>query len=843
MSEKTFKFYIGDESRVVIEDSERKNESIFGEVYARAFDALDGLLGNIDVDKGGKDSDNEGLNYKKGVIQKATPRNNIFAFVGDRGTGKSSCMMSFAKMLQENKQTLSNIQGKKFEVLESTDPSFFTETKNIVEIFIGRLFSRFKDEVEDRQNIKLDKEKEKNLVFEAFEHVKETLTCMNKKELCDEDTVEQLMGLSASVELQESIHELIRLFLKYVHKDFLVIPIDDIDLHSIYAFEMAEQIRKYLVQDNTIVLMALRIEQLQYAVERHYISHYNLMLKNEAIDKNEISNMATKYMIKFIPLDRRIRLKSVEEISNQAVDIVDNGRIVEFSGMKDNATLKEKILYLIQERTDVHFKYEHRHFPLIPNTLRELRNFIIYNYRMPKSKLDETQKNNRLLLWRYISNEWAKNNCGRNNALLNVFGEIPSVSVFNKFVVLVLADLWIFKKYNTENTTVSNDETNDAEINDAEINRIINKENLNDNISIGDVLVFIHYIESIEYDREKHNFLFALKYLYLLMLHREHCAFSDKETQNTDFYKFIGGSFINANDVTNLLKNVNHRFDYTVVSIKHIEKLIEEKNSLIPIEFLVLSLNREYYFVNDSSYRKKLNTRLMRFSLEENDYFYFDVFSIFTNLQDIERCYKRFCPPLLELVKNDTNSLFSNLKKVTMSINSLEDLEEILSCTENIDLVEGRNQDSDDPIGDQIANAYEKIKKLYGNMKDKFSELYKPIKLIYEKVFENDEYGHVIGSEILNVQENNKLKIKDLEDFFSKDENDFLKMMQEEDFFRISNLLPKLEDKLGEKIYHRLCLRFKMPSIRNKKVSCDSYGYRVATAEIIRFLKECPVID
>ena len=43
-----------------------------------------------------------------------------------------------------------------------------------------------------------------------------------------------------------------------------------------------------------------------------------------------------------------------------------------------------------------------------------------------------------------------------------------------------------------------------------------------------------------EYDREKHNFLFALKYLYLLMLHRELCAFSDKETQNTDFCKFIG---------------------------------------------------------------------------------------------------------------------------------------------------------------------------------------------------------------------------------------------------------------------------------------------------------------
>ena len=842
MSEKTFKFYIGDESRVVIEDSERKNESIFGDVYARAFDALDDLLGNIKKDKSVRGSDEENSNLKKGVIQKDTPRNNIFAFVGDRGTGKSSCMMSFAKMLQENKQTYSNIQKEKFEVLESTDPSFFTETKNIVEIFIGRLFSRFKEEVEDRQNVKLDKENEKNHVFEAFEHVKETLTCMNKKELCDEDTVEQLLGLSASVELQESIHELVRLFLKYVRKDFLVIPVDDIDLHSKYAFEMAEQIRKYLVQDNTIVLMALRIEQLQYAIERHYIGHYELMLKNGAINKSEISNMATKYMIKFIPVDRRIRLKSVEEISNQTVDIVDNGRIVEINGMKENATLKEKILYLIQERTDVHFKYEHRHFPLIPETLRELRNLMIYIYRMPKSNLDEIQKNNRMLLWRYISNEWAKSYCSRHDALLKLFGDFPMVSSFNKLVILLLADLWIFKKYNSENSTVSNGETDDAEINDAEINRIINKENLNDNISIGDVLAFIHYIESIEYDREKYNFLFALKFLYLLMLRKEHCAFSDKETQDTDFCEFIGGSFINANDVKNRLKNVNHRFDYTVVSIKHIEKLIKEKNSLIPIEFLVLSLNREYYFVNDSSYRKKLNTRLIKFSLEENDYFYFDVFSIFTNLQDIESCYNRFCPPLLELVKNDTNSLFSCLKKITMNVNSLEDLEEILSCTKNIDLSESRNQDSEDPVGDQIVNVYEKIKNLYEDMKNKFSDHYKAIKLIYEKVFENDEYGYVIGSEILNVQENNKLKIKDIEDFFSKDENDFLKMMQEEDFFRVSNLLPKLEDKLGEKIYRRLCLRFKT-LVRNKKVSCNSEGYHIATTEIIEFLKECPVID
>ena len=831
MSEKTFKFYIGDESRVVIEDSDKMDESIFGEVYARAFDALDDLLGNIKKDKSVKGSDEDDSNCKKGVIQKDTPRNNIFAFVGDRGTGKSSCMMSFAKMLQENKQAFSNIQEKKFEVLESTDPSFFTETKNIVEIFVGRLFSRFKEEVEDRQNVKLDKENEKNHVFEAFEHVKETLTCMNKKELCDEDTVEQLLGLSASVELQESIHELVRLFLKYVHKDFLVIPVDDIDLHSIYAFEMAEQIRKYLVQDNTIVLMALRIEQLQYAIERHYISHYELMLKNEAIDKSEISNMATKYMIKFIPLDRRIRLKSVEEISNQAVDIVDNGRIVEFNGMKDNATLKEKILYLIQERTDVHFKYERRHFPLIPETLRELRNLMIYIYRMPQSDLDVIQKNNRMLLWRYISNEWANSYCGKSGPLLKVFGRFPAVSGFNKLVVLLLADLWILKKDNAEKSVVSTDKTNDAEI-----NCIINKENKNNSISIGDVLAFIHYVESIEYDRKKRNFLFGLKFLYSLMLRKEHYVFSDKEKQNNDYAIFIGNNFINPNDVTNRLKNALHRFDCVAIPLKKIRELEADSTKLRVVEFFALSLDREFFASEDDQYRKKTTARMTGQSYRDDSYVYFNVFSIFSNLLDIDGCYKRFSLSLLKKVEKDDNSLYSILKKLNYNIKDIDDIEDILGCTKDIDLRDNPSDKSEDYVGDQMVYAYEKIKLFYEKMNEIFKEANNPIKEIYDNVLKNDEYSYDIASTLKTVQEENENLIKKIIDFLNLHENEILNRFYKIGSFYISDLLLILDDALDNEIFDRL-------SVPDRKYVASPRAYRRATQKIIDSIKELAPID
>lgn len=836
MSEKTFKFYIGDESRVVIEDSEKMDESIFGEVYAQAFNALDDLLGNIKNDKSVKGSDEDELSYKKSVIQKDTPRNNIFAFVGDRGTGKTSCMMSFAKMLQENKQTLSNIQEKKFEVLESTDPSFFTETKNIVEIFVGRLFSRFKDEVEDRQNVKLDKENEKNEVFEAFEHVKESLTRMNKKELCDEDTVEQLMGLGASVELQESIHELIRLFLKYVHKDFLVIPVDDIDLHSVYAFEMAEQIRKYLVQDNTIVLMALRIEQMQSSIERHYVEHYEPMLKNNVpFDKNEIITMASKYLVKFIPVDRRFRLKNVEEISNDCVDIIDERKSIRYNDASGK-TLKEKILYLIKEKTGVHFKYEHKYFPLIPDTLRELRNLIIFIYRMPKGNFDKMKAYNRKCLWRYIANDWASNYCDKKGMFFfKILEQFPYILGVNKFVISLLTELSGVAQNNSETPST-------AEKISSEISLIINKENLTENISIGDVIALIHYIESIEYDRKIHNFLFGLEFFYLLLLYKEHYMFSDDDNRENDYRKFIGGGFINANDVSNQLRNADNRFDYTVVSLKKLHNLLNNTSKLFVVEFFVLSLKREYYFNGDSQYRKKINARITGQPFKDDDCAYFDVFSLFSNLQDIDGCYKRFSLSLMKKVEKDDNSLYSMLKKLNYKIKSVDEIEEILSCSQEIDLSDEEKQNSENLIGEHKKYAYRKIKVLYDKMKDKFENGCNPVEIIFDKIFKNDEYESDIASILISFQELKGFKIKEIENILNEKEAEFLGRMRYEGSFRISELVPEIEDRLDDGVYERVRSYFRTP-IRDRRISCDPDAYRMASAKIISYLKSILFIN
>lgn len=80
---KELKFYIGEENRIVLEniDKEVLEKSIFSNQYKKALYTLDSYFAL------------QGVNRQKGIEDAS----NVFAFIGERGSGKTSCMMSVAK--------------------------------------------------------------------------------------------------------------------------------------------------------------------------------------------------------------------------------------------------------------------------------------------------------------------------------------------------------------------------------------------------------------------------------------------------------------------------------------------------------------------------------------------------------------------------------------------------------------------------------------------------------------------------------------------------------------------------------------------------------------------------
>lgn len=129
MENKNIIFYVGEETKPVVENLDRYKQSIFNYQIDKSIHLIDEHLCTV-----AKDMHD---------IQEEYP-NNILAFVGERGAGKTSCMCSVVEILKEFQNRgaynfpyfngLIELPKKRIHALKTIDPSFFDTAHNILEI-------------------------------------------------------------------------------------------------------------------------------------------------------------------------------------------------------------------------------------------------------------------------------------------------------------------------------------------------------------------------------------------------------------------------------------------------------------------------------------------------------------------------------------------------------------------------------------------------------------------------------------------------------------------------------------------------------------------------------------
>ncbi len=376
--EKSLRIKLGSNYQLIVETKVNDiNESPFKNVYFKAFELVDEIIFNGEAYIN-QDSKSYVIPYTY---------NNIIAFTGDRGVGKTSAKVTFSNMLKNQivpnsskSDFVENVafKNKSFYLTKIVDPSLFNDNSNIMEVVISHLFSNLIDELKGNGcNIN---ESDKSAVISAFEKVFKNVktTIKTKNEIYRDDPIEALMSLSSASDLQKNMQDLIKKYLKFVNKDFLVIQIDDIDLHTKQAHEMAEMLRKYLTQPNVIVLMALNPEQLEEVVYQQFLNDYKGILDTLKSDNfeserkiNEIRGITTRYMEKFLPVDRRIHLPTLKELAiNSSVILYCKNNDKEIYCERDS--LEELIMELIYVKTGlITYESERHTYLFMPKNLRE----------------------------------------------------------------------------------------------------------------------------------------------------------------------------------------------------------------------------------------------------------------------------------------------------------------------------------------------------------------------------------------------------------------------------------------------------------------------------------------
>ena len=654
---KKITFDLNGDNRPYIEGIGDYKSSIFHEQYEQCISMVDSYLKGLhDMTKA-----------PDALASSLESTNNIIVFDGERGSGKTSCMMSVVNMLTDsdhskicgNHQFVSNVQ---FETIQMIEPAFFDKEHNILTLFTTRLYRAFRDEEEKPCNRYTDS-KNANALNQKFVDVQRKLKCMFSDDRNDEG-LEYLVNMAAAVDIKNDLRELTELFLTYRRKEkgMLLLMVDDIDLNDEYAWEMAEHLRKYFIQPNIIVMMSMKIRQMFGILQRDFRKSYASKCKDNnglyAEEETEIAERSERYLAKLLPAHQRIYMPEPASFMDAELEVKDAEKWG--YAMVDGIKVEQVIPELIFLKTRYLFYNTRKQVShIVPRNLRDIRQLLKLLIQMPDyANENETVKHpyNKKQFQQYLLNDWRDINLKEEyRHLIDQIVSVKRLSELNYVMVRVLSGF-------TKNTLLDGNNS---------IGSIVDIDNIPYNISLGDVLFMLKLIEDTIINDDTRKFVFFLKSIYSIRLYeaydsitssnewlaekeKPHVKIQKKEhgITHNDYEAMTAGCLFNA-DQTPLIPDTMTEKHLTKrrVSIKKFSELFkqcvehwEEARKEHLVELAELLMMCVHYDVAKESMggnnRKAVDLCYDGFG--ESEQLVFDLGALFFNLARIERCFNRF---------------------------------------------------------------------------------------------------------------------------------------------------------------------------------------------------------
>ncbi len=232
--------------------------------------------------------------------------NNIF-IDGQRGTGKTSVLLTFLETIAEDKK-----EDKKYDILSLLQ--FSTAYESIIVHILHHI----------RRTIERDPEKYSNSkiwdvlgkVEEGFPTYLKHLTNLNhQSDTSHPEDISELIARTSSTFL-EDIQKLIRTYLQESNRDFLILVLDDIDMiHSDnILFRMFIEMSIFLNMKEVIIIGAGHEETLLHRMKSYIRKiYFNLDPKDTPVSdiREKVQHIIFSLIGKVFPLDKIVRLHPV----------------------------------------------------------------------------------------------------------------------------------------------------------------------------------------------------------------------------------------------------------------------------------------------------------------------------------------------------------------------------------------------------------------------------------------------------------------------------------------------------------------------------------------------------
>ena len=390
---------------VVYEEYENFEHSIFSDVYNKAFELVKKI-----VDENRK---YQASGQESRLVDFEWEISNIISFIGRRGTGKTSALVSFGKALKECSEYTNfklgiwgdDIGSISFYTLKCVNASMLEKTGDIFTLILANMVERILM-LPRRETVNFDEYENRSILQKAGKIYDDYLTLKTPVKNINDgySSLEKLKNIANSQAIRNNFAEFVQMYLERMNEannrrgrgkeSYLVISVDDIDVSRpsrkyagdtrTGAYEIMYSLQQYFSVPNVIILVSYNhINLYNQTLEYFYTSSIQRGNDNTFEQKNA-EELSSQFMEKTFPINMRLYMPSwrKRDFQNEhliQIEVMNNPKNVLRNYQNEGKTrlsVKNFVLSLTGEKTGIYFDVEGRkkHF-LEPDNLRSLCNF------------------------------------------------------------------------------------------------------------------------------------------------------------------------------------------------------------------------------------------------------------------------------------------------------------------------------------------------------------------------------------------------------------------------------------------------------------------------------------
>lgn len=336
----------------------------------------------------------ESENEKQRFGELSREPENIIAFLGERGSGKTTAMEEFCRILaslsdqrelewwlqhtilERNIQTQLEHEKFFFHVFPRIDASMLENKEDLFELIMSNLFKFFQSRVKNSYGIEQYGKGCYDEIIELFEDILSGYYAIrdSREEEYVGSYISKIQHVSLSLELQEKIDKLIG---KIFREDgtssrsyFLVIVLDDLDLNIEHGFDMLKQLQKYFASPHIIITFSADYAQLNEICWVHFMKAFSSEKSHVIEEKVEdkCRELGKDYIGKALPISKRMHMPNLNS-DTRSVFVLD-------SSNKNDNTVKQYVMKTIARKMKIYYDIngKKRHY-IEPDNIRGLVNY------------------------------------------------------------------------------------------------------------------------------------------------------------------------------------------------------------------------------------------------------------------------------------------------------------------------------------------------------------------------------------------------------------------------------------------------------------------------------------